>query len=112
MEHIFYWTGFWFWTTVCILLTGVLILALYDWYNRELSVTLKNLRFAIFGKSRNNKKTYHEIWSRKPRSWYRYCTRGKGNKNFARLAMKRLLYEVRKESLRKLYKNPDAGKAQ
>lgn len=98
MEHVFYWTGFLIWFYVCTMLTAVLFSVLYHWFNHEAIASLKNLRFAIFGKSRNNKKTYYEIWSCKPRSWYHYCIRGKGNKNFARLAMKRLLYEVRKES--------------
>ena len=100
MEHIFYWTGVLFWMLVGVFLAGIILASLHHWYDRELSVTLKNLRFVFFGKSRINKKSYYEIWVSQPRWRYRYCTRGRGNKNFARLAMKRLVHEARKELLR------------
>ncbi len=97
MGQIFYWTGVVFWSAVGILAVVLLFIALYYWYDREISPSLGNLRFAIFGKSWNEKTTYYKLWSGMAKWHYRYYTRGRGNKHFARLAMKRLLYEARKE---------------
>ncbi len=106
-EIIFYWTGFLFWLTIGILAVSKILAALYHFYKRELSAKLGNIRFAVFGKSWNDKKTYYDIWSSKPKWFYRYFTKGKGRNYCARLAMKRLLYEARKESLQKSCKNHD-----
>lgn len=106
-EVIFYWTGFLFWLTIVVLAVSKIIAAFYHFYKHELYPILDNIRFAVFGKSYNNKKTYYEIWSSKPKWFYHYFVRGKGKKYCSRLAMKRLLYEARKESLQKSCKNHD-----
>lgn len=98
MEQIFYWTGVVFWFSIGTLFLGFISLALYYWYDRKISPSLRNLRFAIFGKRRNEQATYYKLWTVHPKWFYRYCTRGRGKCHFARLAMKRLVYEARKES--------------
>lgn len=93
----FYWTGVVFWLTIGTVISGLLFIAFCYWYDREISPSLGNLRFAIFGKPWNEKTSYYKLWAGKAKWHYRYYTRGRGNRHFARLAMKRLVYEARKE---------------
>ena len=101
MEQIFYLTGVVVWFFIGTLVAGFLLLAFCHWYDREVLPSLGNLRFAIFGKPWNERATYYNIWAGKAKWKYRYYTRGRGNRHFARLAMKRLVYEARKESRKK-----------
>lgn len=82
MEQIFYWTGVVFWFSIVTVFLGLISLALYYWYDRKISPSLRNLRFAIFGKRRNEQATYYKLWTVHPKWFYRYCTRGRGNYQF------------------------------
>ena len=100
-ESLFFWSGVVVW---CVIAAGAIIvacLAFFQLWDRTVSPSLGNLRFAIFGKGYRNKGiSYYKLWSSKPKYIYRHVARGAGRRNFGRLAMKRLVREARRESLR------------
>lgn len=101
IDILFYWTGFLVWIGIASVIGGILFFAFLHWYDRVVRPSMENLRFYLFGKSWREQATYYKLWSGKAKWHYRYYTRGSGNKHFARCAMKRLVYEARKESRRK-----------
>lgn len=101
-ESLFFWTGVVVWCIIAAVAIIVASLALFQLWDRTVSPSLENLRFAIFGKGYSNKGiTYYKLWSGKPRHSYRYMAKGSGRRNFGRLALKRLVREARRESLRR-----------
>lgn len=103
MTTLFYYTGIVVWLFIFAILLIIMFTALWDFYDRTVRPSLGNLRFAIFGKPLTEKMTYYDLWSHMSPWHYRYYTRGSGNKNFSRLAIRRLVFEARKESRRKKF---------
>ncbi len=101
IDTLFYWTGAIMWLTIVSVATGVFLVAVYCWFDREIVPSVGNLRFFLFGKSRREHATYYKLWAGMARWHYFYYTRGSGKRHFSRYAMKRLIREARKESLRK-----------
>lgn len=98
MSSVFYYTGMLFWLFAGLVVFCLLCVCLLTIWKRSILPSLENLCFALFGKPWHEKSSYYQLWSGMARWHYRYYTRGNGNKHFARMAMKRLIREARKES--------------
>lgn len=97
MSTLFYYTGMAVWIIVAFMVSIAMLIALIFVWDRNGRPSLLNIHFALFGKSKKEKKTYYELWCQLPRWHYRYYTKSEGSRNFARCAMKRLVAEARKE---------------
>ena len=97
VELFFFWSGvvMWFILGPVIFLFSLLFVG-YLWSYR-LVPSIGNLRFAFFGKPKGERRSYLELWNAQYRWNYHYYTRGEGNKNFARHAIRRLTREARRE---------------
>lgn len=100
MNDLFVATGMIFWGFIATVTLSIIVIGIGTFWSREIHPSLANLWFAFFGKglSPYRRFSYYKIWSGMAKWHYRYYTRGNGNKHFARLAMKKLLREARKES--------------
>ena len=105
MEHLIHiillCTGILVWCLLLLAMAAVIINAALSFWRTTIRPSLSNLLFALTGKPRGDRRSYYEYWSTMPRHRYRYYTRGAGRRNFNRCALKRLLYEARKESLKR-----------
>lgn len=100
MSSLFYYTGLVVWAFICFGIFCFLCACFLSLWDRTISPSLENLRFALFGKPWRENCTYYQLWSGMAKWHYRYYTRGNGNRHFARCAIKRLIMEARKESKR------------
>lgn len=97
-EMFFYWSGVALWIILGPVIVVVLLFLLFYWWDCCLLPSFANLRFAFIGKPKKETRSYYRLW-KDMYSWrYKYYTRGEGNKNFSRCAMRRLIREARKES--------------
>lgn len=101
IQDVCFYTGVFAWSFVGLLCLIVICVALKILWDTTLRPSFSNLWIAIVGKSFTSQRhrSYYEIWSSMERKQYYYFTKGKGNHHFARCAIKRLVYEARKESL-------------
>lgn len=100
MSSLFYYTGVVVWLLMGFIIFCVLFIAFCVLWDRDISPSLENLRFAVFGKPWREKCSYYQLWNGMANWHYRYYKRGSGNKHFARCAMRRLIKEARRESKR------------
>lgn len=100
MNSLFYYTGLVVWVFIGFGVLCILYICFLTLWDRNISPSLKNIRFALFGKPWCENCTYYQLWSGMAKWHYRYYTRGNGNRYFARWAIKRLIMEARKESKR------------
>ena len=100
ISTLFFWTGLTVWGLLSALVIYFILRAVGSVWCRTVYPALCNLRFAFFGKPKNDPRSYYEYWKDfSNRLLYRYYIHGAGSRCFARCAMRRLLYEARKESL-------------
>ena len=98
IDSIIYWTGAMVWIFISAILLALFVLAMEQFWNRTLSVSLENIRFGLFGSSKKGFH-YYERWDmiyHRP-GLHRHWT--KKHHNYSRFAYKRLVREARKESL-------------
>lgn len=98
MDGFFYYSGIVSWCILTPILLVIFAFMLFYWWNRVFIPSLQNLRFAFFGKSKKENRSYYELWYNMYRWGYHYYYHGRGKGCFSRLAMRRLIMEARRES--------------
>ena len=98
LQSFFYWSGVAAWVMAGPVLLVAVLFVLSYWVHDTVRPSLGNLRFALLGKPRSDRRSYYEIWCGMYRWHYRHYTRGAGSRNFARCALRRLLREARRET--------------
>lgn len=100
LQSFFYWSGVIAWIVISPILTAAVFFVVHYYCTQVIKPSFENLCFALFGKHGKWMKdmTYYEMWNRQYYWNYRYYLHGGGNKNFARCAWRRLVYEAWKES--------------
>ena len=98
MSSLFYYTGVVVWVIIGFIAVSVFFVIFWTLWDREISPSLGNLRFAVFGKSWKEKCSYYQLWEGMAKWHYRYYMKGRGSKHFARCAMRWLIREARRES--------------
>lgn len=101
MDYFFYYTGIMVWLSLAIIVSLAIWYSLVSLWDRELRPSLYNLWFALSGRLPRGEHSYYAVWRGLAKWHYRYYTRGNGNRHYARWAMRRLVYEARKESKQK-----------
>lgn len=106
MSSLFYYTGVVVWVIIGFIAVSVFFVVFWTLWDRDISPSLANLRFAVFGKPWSERCSYYQLWRGMPKWHYRYYKKGRGNKHFARCAMRRLIREARRESKASGRRNP------
>lgn len=98
MDRMFYWTGIVVWVFIASILLSVLFSAIVQLWRREISPSIENISFALFGKGwRYRYLTYYKLWDgilNKPSTRRRLKRR---HNHFSRFAWRRLIREARRE---------------
>ena len=98
MDKIFYWTGIVVWVFIASILLAVIFSAIVQFWCREISPSIDNISFALFGKGwRYRHLTYYKLWDgilNKSSTRRRLKRR---HNHFSRFAWRRLIREARQE---------------
>ena len=76
MSSLFYYTGILVWIALCLVFVCCLSVVFWTLWDREISPSLGNLRFAVFGKPRTEKCSYYQLWKGMAKWHYRYYKKG------------------------------------
>lgn len=98
IEKLFFWSGAVVWLLIATILLSVFLQGLFYFWRREISPSIENISFALFGKGwRYRHLTYYKLWDgilNKPSTRRRLKRR---HNHFSRFAWCRLIREARRE---------------